>query len=129
VTGKKSKHPIEVTGVPKVFDNGCIRRLAQIGKLPPGADIAQFKEGIQCAARIYARDARIPNDNAVHREIGSLYRATEDRDYQQLARLIGGLSPRAAHLLNERAARPSLAISFPAARDFHNTRRQTAACA
>ena len=98
-------------------------------KGPPSADIGQFKEGIQCAARIYARDARILDDNAVHHEIESLYRAAEERDCQRLARLIESLSPRAARLLNERAARPSLAISFPAVRDFHNTRRQTAACA
>ena len=112
-----------------VFDDDCISRLAKIGKLPPGADIGQFKEGIQCAAQIYARDARIPNDNAVYHEIESLYRAAEVRDCQQLARLIGSLSPRAARLLNERAARPSVAISFPAVRDFYNTCRQTAACA
>ncbi|MGA7003055.1 MAG: hypothetical protein WCF47_20290 [Pseudolabrys sp.] len=60
VTGKESKHPIKVTDVLTGFDDDCISRLAEIGKLPPSADIGQFKEGIQCAARIYARDAPHP---------------------------------------------------------------------
>jgi len=125
----KSKHPIKVTDVVKVFDDNCIRRLVETAKLPPTTDIDSFKEGIQCAARIYARDARIPNDNVVHREIEWLYHAAEIRDYQQVATLVKSLSPRAAHLLNKRGARLGPTNWFPAAKDFHNTRRQAAACA
>src|SRR5262245_60868791 len=96
---KRSKRSIATEEIPRIFDDACIEQLAKIGKLPAPADIKRFAESIRAAACIYATDVREPNDNEVHAEVEKLYRAAEQRLYDQVAILLEKLSPRAFRLL------------------------------
>jgi hypothetical protein len=60
---RKARYPIAADDVARVFDHGCTAELVRIAKLPAGADLKAFGEGIREAARIYAAEARIPNVN------------------------------------------------------------------
>jgi hypothetical protein len=102
---RKARHPIAADDVPRVFDDGCIAKLARIGKLPAGADMKPFAEGIREAARTYAREARVPNVNELHDEIAELFRAADRREYEQVARLLEQLSAEARDSLSERGRR------------------------
>ena len=110
---KKRRHVIAADEIARVFDDACIDELAKLSKLPRGADIAAFARGIREAARIYARDALIPNDNELHKEIAELQRVARSRKYERVADLLRGLSPRARLLLEERGARPNLHLNLP----------------
>ncbi len=101
----KRRPVIAVDCVPTVFNDGCIRKLARIGKLPPDADVEAFGAAVRDAARIFARDVRIPNSNELHDEIATLYRAADRRLFEQVADLVERLSPKARELLCGRANR------------------------
>jgi hypothetical protein len=107
----KSRRTIAAQDVARVFDDECIRKLAC--ELPKGGDIARFGQPVREAARVYARDARRPTDNEVRDEIGALYRVASRSRYEQLAKSIEDLSPRARWLLDARGALPSVGISLP----------------
>jgi hypothetical protein len=89
MTGPKS--PITVEQVCHIFDDACIKELACIAKLPPGADHRRFGESIREAVRIYARDVREPNANQLHSQISDLHRAAERQEYERVAMLIQNL--------------------------------------
>jgi hypothetical protein len=127
--GTKSRRPIAVDEVSRVFDDACIQELADIAKLPCNADRKRFAESIRKAARIYARDARIPTDNELHAEIYKLYRAATCKQYEKVADLREGLSPRARHLLDMRGARPSLGIGLPPSQALREAAQREEACA
>jgi hypothetical protein len=107
----KSRRSIASEDIPRVFDDACLRELAS--ELPAGADLARFAEGVREAARIYAKDARIPTDNELHAEIAALQRAADRGQHDRVATLIESVSPQARQLLNERGARPSIGITLP----------------
>src|SRR5205823_5447700 len=91
---------IEPENVLRVFDDERIRALA--AELPAGANLNRLADGIREAARIYAREAREASNNKLHSEIAELHRAAERRRYDQVAKLIDGLSGRARALLSRR---------------------------
>jgi len=76
MAGTRPQGAITTEQVPRIFDDGCIERLAR-GKLPDHADKKRFAESMRVAARIYARDAREPSDNELHAEIAALHKAAE----------------------------------------------------
>jgi len=108
-----SQGVIGVADVEHIFDEACIARLAQIGRLPAHADLRRFREGVREAARSYAGEARNPNANALHTQIAELHRAAERRRFEELATLLRDLSPRPRALLNGRGLRPSLGMTLP----------------
>jgi len=106
----------------RIFDDACIDKLADIGRLPPDANRERFAEGVREAARIYARDARTPTDNELHGEVAALYRAAERKRYGEVTTLLEQLSPRARTLLNKRE------VQLPASEDLRDATRQGEAC-
>jgi hypothetical protein len=122
----KSREPIAAAAIPHIFDDACIDRLAAIGGLPRGADRKIFAEGVREAARIYARDARIPTDNELHAEIAALYREAERKRCGQAAALLEKLSPKARELLRKRATR--LNLELPASEDLRAATQQGNTC-
>jgi hypothetical protein len=119
----KARHPIEESEISRIFDDACIKGLATT-RLLAGADLRRFAEGVREGARIYARDARVPTDNELHAEIAALYRAAERKQYEQVAALLEGFSPKARGLLNRRGARPSLGLELPAANALRDAAQQ-----
>jgi hypothetical protein len=117
----RKKRPRSITSAdqaPIVFDDVRVRELAKIAQLPQGADMAAFAAGIREAARIYARDARSPNVNALHDEIEQLHKAAECQRYEVVADLLERLSPRARDMLSGHGAQPpSGALRDPALRE------------
>jgi hypothetical protein len=122
----KSRRPIASEAIPRVFDDACIGELAV--ELPAGADLARFGEGVREAARIYARDARIPTDNELRAEIAKLQRAADRGQHERVATLLEGLSPEARRRLKARGARPSIGITLPSADALRDPARRDAAC-
>src|SRR5262252_7157205 len=107
---------ITVAEVPDVFDDLCLRRLAQIGKLPPDVDFEVFAKGVRHGIRSYARAARVPSDNDVHREIKALEQAASRCKCEEVADLLESLSPMARHWLSERLSTPAWSrrgMAFP----------------
>jgi hypothetical protein len=98
---------ITVAEVPNVFDDPCIQRLAQMGRLPPGADLQVFAKIVRNGVRSYARAARVPSDNDVHREIKVLEKAASFYKCEEVADLLESLSPRARDWLIERLSTPA----------------------
>jgi hypothetical protein len=88
VASTKLRNPIAAANIPQTFDDSCIDELADIGRLPEGADRKRFAEGIREAARIYARDARTPTDNELNAEVAALYGAAKRKRYGQVAVLL-----------------------------------------
>jgi hypothetical protein len=123
----KSRHPIGEAEILRIFDDACIGKLA--AKLPADADSKCFAEGVRKAARIYAREARVPTDNELHTEIHNLYRAAERKQYERAAAVLQDLSLKARDLLNKRGARLNLRLELPAPGDLCNAVRQERACA
>src|SRR5262249_50286996 len=115
-----------VEDVDRIFNDNCIKSLARIGKLPATADNKHFAGGLRTAARIYARDVRQPTVNELNGEIGELHRATERRQYDQLATVIKGLSPETRSLLNARGARPTLKLTLPSPEALRGAQRAEA---
>jgi hypothetical protein len=126
VANTKSREPIAAADIPRVFDDARIDELAAIGRLPAGANRKRFAESIREAARIYAKDARMPTDNELNAEIDALYRAAERKRYGQVADLLEKLSPKARELLSKRATR--LSLELPATEDLCKAARQERAC-
>jgi hypothetical protein len=124
VASTKSRNPIAVANIPQIFDDSRIDELADIGRLPEGADRKRFAEGVREAARIYARDARTPTDNELNAEVAALYGAAKRKRYGQVAVLLEKLSPKARQLLSNRATR--LSLELPAPEGLRDTTQQKA---
>ena len=118
----KSREPISAADIPRIFDDACVNTLAAIGRLPATADRKRFSQGVREAARIYAREARIPTDNELNAEIAALYRAAERKRCEQVASLLEKLSLKARELLSKRAVR--LSIELPAPESLRDTAQQ-----
>jgi hypothetical protein len=98
-----------------IFDDKCIRELAQTGGLPRTADIQRFANDVRDAARLYILEASIASNNEVHHEVDGLLRAADravkarkrkDAACENVALRIENLSERARQLLNERGTLP-----------------------
>jgi hypothetical protein len=126
---RKSRSIITYEDVSIVFNDACVAKLAETAKLPPGANMDAFAKGIREAARIFVRDARGPNANALHDEIAELQCAADRRLYDQTAALMERLSPRARAMLAERGARPNLGIRLPSPNAIRDPERSEDACA
>jgi hypothetical protein len=111
-----------------VFDDACIERLAQIGKLPVNADLKAFGAAIREAARVYIRDVHIPTANELHAEIASLYKAANRREFLQAAMRRHYLSPEARDLLTNRGPPPNVNPELPEAEALLDADRREAAC-
>jgi hypothetical protein len=125
---KKSRSPIAADDVLRIFNDQCIAELAKISKLPAGADLRRFAEGVREAARIYARDARIRTTNELHSEIATLCAAASRKRYEQVAAVIEKLSQEARDLLNGRGAPPNLKRELPSPDALRDPVRQKRAC-
>jgi hypothetical protein len=126
VANTKSRKPIAAADIQRIFDDACIDKLAAIARLPAGADRKRFADGVREAARVYARDVRIPTSNQLHDEIAGLYRAADRKECEQVAALLEQLSPKARELLSKRATR--LSLELPASEDLRDPTRQQKAC-
>jgi hypothetical protein len=123
---EKSRRIIAAQEVSAVFDDACLAELAKIARLPPSADRAAFAASIRGAARIFARDARIPTRNDLHAEIGELHRAADGQRYNEVFDLLESLSPAARALLQDRAAR--IGIELPPSDGLRDPERRKEAC-
>jgi hypothetical protein len=92
---------IALSDVTTRFDDACVRKLAQIAKLPPEADLQDFGWWIRGAADMFAREALVPTSNEVRNEIASLHDAAERRDFEKLIRLSRVLSLEARTILGK----------------------------
>jgi hypothetical protein len=122
VASTKSRNPIAKEDVPRIFGDICIDTLAGIGRLPWHANRKRFTEGVREAARIYARDARIPTRNELSAEIAALYRAAGRKRYGEVATLLEQLSRRASKSINRRG------VKLPASEDLRDATEQQKAC-
>jgi hypothetical protein len=104
---KKSRPIIRAEDVSTVFDVARIENLAEIAKLPPGADMKVWAEGIREAALVFVRDVRTSSNNELSREITGLHRAAQRRRYDDVADLRETLSARAQEHLEARGERMS----------------------
>ena len=123
---KKRRPIISEEEVSAIFDDTRVVKLAHIGRLPANANKAVFSAGIREAARIFARDARIPTGNDLHAEIGELHRAADRQRYDEVFGLLESLSPAARALLQDRAAR--IGIELPPSDGLHDPERREEAC-
>jgi hypothetical protein len=87
--------------VSTLFDEDCIRKLAQITRLPPKADFQVFGWWIREAADMFVREALTPTNNEVRSEIALLHDAAERRTYERAIRLLDDLSPEARAILGD----------------------------
>jgi hypothetical protein len=122
-----ARRVIAAEDVDRVFGDKQIVELAAIAKLPANADLQQLAQGVRDAVRIYARDAREPNVNDLHREIEKLCRAAERRRYDQAAVLVERFSPKARTLLNTRGAR--LGVKLPSSKALRGGKAEKACVA
>jgi hypothetical protein len=106
VASEKKQIAIAADDVLRVFGDECIEQLAKIGHLPADADRYRFAAGVREAARIYACDAGRVTPGTVRDEIAVLYKASERRQYDRVASLLGGLSPQARAYLTMRLDLP-----------------------
>lgn len=123
----RAGHPIEEGEITRIFDDARVNELACIGGLPADADRKRFAESVRKAAGIYAGEARTPTDNKLHDEIAALYSAAAHKRHEQIAALLEKLSSRGRHLLNKRAARPSLGLKLPAPEALRDAAQQKTA--
>jgi hypothetical protein len=79
-------------------------------------------------ARIYARDAREPNDNELHAEIAALHKVAERRDFEQVAQLLAALSPPAREQLKNRGKWQGRKFSLPTPKALREPRLREGAC-
>jgi hypothetical protein len=95
------KHPriIALSNVATLFDEARIRKLAVIAQLPPSTDLQVFGWYVREAADMFVHESRIPTSNEVRSEIASLHDAAERRAYDEVARLLDGVSPEARTIL------------------------------
>jgi hypothetical protein len=124
----KSLCPIAAEEVILKFDDSCIARLASIGKLPVHADKQRFAESVRVSARIYARDAREPNENELHAEIATLHRAAEQHDYERVAKLLAVLTPRSRERLSDRGKQLGFELGAPTSEALSDTALRDEAC-
>jgi len=120
----KARHTIAVEDVCRVFDDARIERLVRVARLPIGTDVKRLADGIRDAARIYARDASEPTVNELRAEIEQLHRAAARGKYDQLAKLLEALSPKARRLLGARGKR--LGVSLPPAKALQTAEAERA---
>jgi hypothetical protein len=133
VASKKTQRAIAAQDVPRVFDDVCIDRLAQIAEIPQLAPDARDRLGlaIREAARIYAEGARKPNVNAVHDEIARLHQAASRRECERLAQLIEALSPEVRERFKTREANfgfKNAGLKFPSADALRDPALRDEAC-
>jgi hypothetical protein len=120
---KRSRTLILAEDVETVFNDDCISRLAKLSGLDkeisrltkrPGFDPGDYKsrfgKGIRDAVRIYLRDAAMPNENDIHREIASLQQAAHFGRYEESFKLVKNLSAQARSLLLNRRKLPDTAL-------------------
>jgi hypothetical protein len=82
------------------FNDARIRALARDHKLPTSADLNALGIGTRKAARIFAREARIPNANELHNQVSSLHNLANRKLFEPLSVALEKLSPEARELLN-----------------------------
>lgn len=133
---KKERRIPETQDVPRIFSDQRIRELAAEAELPLGDDL-RFAAGAREAARIYIGEASAASDNEVHHEVDELLRAADravklrkhkDAAYEDVAKRIEQLSERTRKLLNERSARPTVALEMPDPEAFRDLARRDEAC-
>jgi hypothetical protein len=95
---------IRPNDVPYVFDDACLKELAELTRLPSSADMRIFGAGVRWAVRGFLNETNQPTPNRLHREIAALHRATMRAEYEKLAVLIECISPAARHWLEGRRA-------------------------
>jgi len=103
---RKRKDAIAPSDVASIFDVGCIQELARIARLPLGADLDRFGDGVRKAAVAFATKAAKITTNDLHTEIDELYRMARSNAFEKVADLIESLSPEAVALLNNRGKQP-----------------------
>jgi hypothetical protein len=133
VSSKKRQSAFRAADVPRKFDDARIEDLAKIGHLPVDANRQRFADSIREAARIYARDAQTPSNNATRDEIEQLHRAAarpKQKD-TQVANLVANLSPETLQWLTAREGTPGFeraGFKFPSLEDLHDAARRDEAC-
>jgi hypothetical protein len=119
--------------VPRVFNDAMILVLAREARLPPDADQGAFARGIRHAVRVYLQEVMEPNANDLHREVQALECAASERDFDRVAELLEGMSPRCREMMTRRCSTPgfqswrSEPATLPSAEDLrHPARREEA---
>jgi hypothetical protein len=124
----KARSIIAAEDVTVIFNDTRVAELARTAKLPDGTDMAALAEGTREAARIFARDARVPTGNELHDEIGGLHKTADRHLYEEVAGQLERLSPRARDILRDhRGARGSRTL-LPSPEALRDPVRREAAC-
>jgi hypothetical protein len=120
--------------VPRIFDDDKIRNLASIGKAPPDADLAAFARSVREAMHFYIQKAKEPNRNELHSEVQALERAAWKRDFDRVAELLDGMSPRCRDMMTRRCSTPGFRswkggpVTLPSAEAMRDPARSEDAC-
>jgi hypothetical protein len=114
----KSRSIIAAEDVAGTFDDACIKRLAQIARLPIDADLMALGDGVRAAVRSFSSEARLPDVYQVRDEIGGLLKLADpprrkSLHWERIAEALESLSPKAREILTRRGKRPSVATSLP----------------
>jgi hypothetical protein len=112
---RRSQSLISVGEVASVFNDDCISRRAKRWGLPANADNVRLAQGIRDAVQIYLRDAAMPNENDIHREIAKLHQAAHFRRYPRSFEIITHLSVQARAILNRRNLPGVVLLNDPSA--------------
>jgi hypothetical protein len=124
---KKDRPIISADDVAVVFNDEQVAELAKTAKLPPGTDMAALAEGVQEAARIFAREASLLTGNELHSEIAGLHKAADRYWYDVLAAMMENLSSQARNMLKERGP-AGLEIELPPPDALRDPARRDGAC-
>ena len=106
MVSRKARRPIAADDVRRVFDAACFSGLAKLARLPASTNLERLASDVRATASIYAKEAREPDANEVHREIEAFYYAALRRQYERAASLRKNLSPQALAWFKARLDRP-----------------------
>ena len=124
MVSRKARRPIAADDVRRVFDAACFSGLAKLARLPASTNLERLASDVRATASIYAKEAREPDANEVHREIEAFYYAALRQQYERAASLRKNLSPQALAWFKARLDRPGprrAELILPSARDFLGT--------
>jgi hypothetical protein len=125
VRKSRARRIIEEGKVESVFDETRVRVLATTHELPARIDLSALGAGIREAAKIFAREARIPNGNELHDEISNLHKLADRRLFQPLASALETLSPQSRELLT---LSPVSELELPLPDAIRDIQRREIAC-
>jgi hypothetical protein len=99
----KTRNTIDPAAVPYIFDEPCVRRLAEIVHLPQDANLARFGEAVRASVLHYIQAKAQPSQNELSHEIQNVLTLASKQQYAALAGAIEAMSGAAREwIVNQR---------------------------